>query len=167
MTNTTPELKECFYCTGTAERYGAKLHHGIQCIYCGVQVSMCGSTAKEEIVCLWNGIIRDAAEHKVLEDDGLMEAIKLFTDPTAIRLLCAEKEIHAGAGGKYHKAINTLIAHASRGKVVEVTKEDLSILIAEEIHKNIVPVDYTEVGNAPAKAIAKYYPNGIKIVDGH
>jgi len=48
--------------------------------------------------------------------------------------------------------------------VAEISEDDLSVIIAEEISRNTIPVDYTEIGNAPAKAIAKYYPNGLKII---
>ena len=54
---------------------------------------------------------------------------------------------------------------ATAQRCEEVTEDDLSVIIAEEISRNTIPVDYTEIGNAPAKALARYFPNGLKIVD--
>jgi hypothetical protein len=65
------EIKECFYCTGTGERYGAKLHHGIQCINCGLQLSMTGTCARNEVLHVWNKIPRADLVEKMEEvSDG-------------------------------------------------------------------------------------------------
>ena len=76
MTNNTGDtLKECFYCTGTAEKYGAKMQHGIQCINCGLQLSMTGTSARVEIEHVWNKITRAPSEKPTGDRMAALEVI--------------------------------------------------------------------------------------------
>ncbi len=97
-------------------------------------------------------------------DDVAEAALKWFN----FIMECCHEKIHECEASR---TIRSLLRAASTPSaeaqaVSEVTVEELSVIIAEEISRNPLPIDYTEIGNAPAKAIAKYYPNGIKIKSG-
>ena len=56
------------------------------------------------------------------------------------------------------------IAELEKDRPEVVTVDELSVWVAEAISRNTKPVDYCEIGNAPAEQLLKIYPNGIKIV---